>query len=176
MSAAPQDAAVTGGHYGGNLGFDAKGNPILSREEKIEYRDEYGNLLDPEQVKALEGKVSFQTKYETRTRLVDAEGKEVSMIVDDIPQQPMADGHVPEGVAPSHPDVDGADPQTAISNDAAMDVDAAMRSLAGGETASSPAVVEVEAAEATAAGEVVSSMDPQPAIEMDAPSETGLQS
>lgn len=176
MSAAPQDAAVTGGHYGGNLGFDAKGNPILSREEKIEYRDEYGNLLDPEQVKALEGKVSFQTKYETRTRLVDAEGKEVSMIVDDIPQQPMADGHVPEGVAPSHPDIDGADPQTAISNDAAMDVDAAMRSLAGGETASSPAVVEVEAAEATAAGEVVSSMDPQPAIEMDAPSETGLQS
>ncbi|KAK3628339.1 Dolichyl-phosphate-mannose--protein mannosyltransferase 1 [Elasticomyces elasticus] len=46
-------------------------------EEKIEYRDENGNLLDEEQVKALEGKVSFSTRYETRTRLVDAQGNEV---------------------------------------------------------------------------------------------------
>ena len=46
-------------------------------EEKIEYRDEEGNLLDEEQVKELEGKVSFSTRYETRTRLVDAAGNEV---------------------------------------------------------------------------------------------------
>jgi dolichyl-phosphate-mannose-protein mannosyltransferase len=46
-------------------------------EEKIEYRDEKGNLLDEEQVKALEGKVSFSTRYETRTRLVDAQGNEI---------------------------------------------------------------------------------------------------
>jgi len=46
-------------------------------EEKIEYRDEDGNLLDEEQVKALQGKVSFTTRYETRTRLVDAAGKEI---------------------------------------------------------------------------------------------------
>ena len=46
-------------------------------EEKIEYRDEEGNLLDDEQVQALEGKVSFSTRYETRTRLVDEFGNEV---------------------------------------------------------------------------------------------------
>jgi dolichyl-phosphate-mannose-protein mannosyltransferase len=68
---------------------------IVSREEKIEYRDENGNILDPEQVKALEGKVSFKTRYETRTRLVDAQGNEVA-----------------EGVAPPHPDVEGSNPET----------------------------------------------------------------
>ncbi|KAK3711834.1 Dolichyl-phosphate-mannose--protein mannosyltransferase 1 [Vermiconidia calcicola] len=48
-------------------------------EEKVEYRDEEGNLLDEEQVRALEeeGGISFSTKYETRTRLVDQYGNEV---------------------------------------------------------------------------------------------------
>lgn len=73
---------------------------VLSREEKVEYRDQDGNLLDPEQVKELEGKVSFKTRYETRTRMVDAQGNEVN---------PPQEGEAPE-VAPAHPD--GADPQT----------------------------------------------------------------
>jgi len=46
-------------------------------EEKIEYRDENGQLLDESQVKELEGKVSFSTRYETRTRLVDPQGNEI---------------------------------------------------------------------------------------------------
>ncbi|WPH01498.1 dolichyl-phosphate-mannose--protein mannosyltransferase 1 [Acrodontium crateriforme] len=46
-------------------------------EEKVEYRDENGVLLNEEQVKALEGKVSFSTRYETRTRLVDEYGNEI---------------------------------------------------------------------------------------------------
>ncbi|KAK3063068.1 Dolichyl-phosphate-mannose--protein mannosyltransferase 1, partial [Teratosphaeriaceae sp. CCFEE 6253] len=46
-------------------------------EEKIEYRDENGNLLDEAQVKALEGEVSFSTRYETRTRVVDAQGRDI---------------------------------------------------------------------------------------------------
>lgn len=75
------------------------GQSVISREEKIEYRDQDGNLLDPEQVKALEGKVSFKTRYETRTRMVDAQGNE-------IPQPDDA------GVAPPHPDVDNVDRQT----------------------------------------------------------------
>ncbi|KAK5113185.1 hypothetical protein LTR85_011003 [Meristemomyces frigidus] len=50
---------------------------IPATEEKIEYRDEFGELLDEEEVRALEGKVSFSTRYETRTRLVDEEGREV---------------------------------------------------------------------------------------------------
>ena len=51
-------------------------------EEKVEYRDEDGNLLDEEEVRALEGKVSFSTRYETRTRLVDEFGNEVADGVD----------------------------------------------------------------------------------------------
>jgi dolichyl-phosphate-mannose-protein mannosyltransferase len=74
------------------------GHSIVSKEEKVEYRDQDGNLLDPEQVKALEGKVSFKTRYETRTRLVDAAGNEIQ----------------PEnaGVAPPHPDIDNVDQET----------------------------------------------------------------
>lgn len=77
----------------------APGHSILSREERVEYRDQDGNLLDEEQVKALEGKVSFKTRYETRTRLVDAQGNEIPS-----PEQ--------EGVAPPHPDVEGPDRET----------------------------------------------------------------
>ena len=75
------------------------GQSVISREEKVEYRDQDGNLLDPEQVKSLEGKVSFKTRYETRTRLVDAQGNEIKN-PDEI------------GVAPPHPDVDNVDPET----------------------------------------------------------------
>lgn len=53
------------------------GQRILSREERIEYRDQDGNVLNEEQVKALEGKVEFKTRYETRTRVVDENGNEV---------------------------------------------------------------------------------------------------
>lgn len=47
-------------------------------EEVYEYRDQNGRLLDDEEVKALEGKVSFSTRYETRTRLVDTQGNELA--------------------------------------------------------------------------------------------------
>ena len=74
--------------------------PAVQREEKVEYRDQDGNLLDPDQVAELEGKVSFQTKYETRTRLVDAAGNEIG---------DASAGA--EGFAPPHPDVD-REPET----------------------------------------------------------------
>lgn len=74
---------------------------ILAREEKIEYRDQDGNLLNEEQVAALAGKVSFSTRYETRTKLVDEAGNEI----DDGPAGA-------EGFAPPHPDVD-REPETA---------------------------------------------------------------
>ena len=75
------------------------GHNVVSREEKVEYRDQDGNILDPEQVKSLEGKVSFKTRYETRTRLVDAQGNEIIQPDD-------------AGVAPPHPDVEGVDRET----------------------------------------------------------------
>ncbi len=92
------------------------GHSIVSKEEKVEYRDQDGNLLDPEQVKALEGKVSFKTRYETRTRLVDAAGNEI---------QPDN-----AGVAPPHPDVDNVDQETVgIPEPAAQDGPASQRDV-----------------------------------------------
>ncbi len=79
--------------------------PEVQKEEKIEYRDQDGNLLDPEQVAELEGKVSFQTKYETKTRLIDAAGNEIG---------DASAGA--EGFAPPHPDVD-REPETAPNQD-----------------------------------------------------------
>jgi len=72
---------------------------IIGREERIEYRDQNGNLLDKAQVAELEkeGKVSFEYKYETRTRVVDAAGNELP---------------ASEAVAPEHPDVEGQNPDT----------------------------------------------------------------
>lgn len=75
----------------------------IRREEKVEYRDQDGNLLNEEQVSSLAGKVSFQTRYETRTRIIDAAGKEI------------ADGLAgAEGFAPPHPDVD-REPETVVN-------------------------------------------------------------
>ena len=71
---------------------------MVSKEEKIEYRDQDGNILDEEQVQSLEGKVSFQTRYETRTRVIDANGNEL----EEGPASPAAG----DGVAPPHPDAD----------------------------------------------------------------------
>jgi dolichyl-phosphate-mannose-protein mannosyltransferase len=70
---------------------------VIGREERVEYRDQDGNLLNDEQVAALmsEGKAKFETKYETRTRLVDEYGNEVE-----------------NAYAPDHPDVEGVDPET----------------------------------------------------------------
>jgi dolichyl-phosphate-mannose-protein mannosyltransferase len=71
---------------------------VIAQEEKVEYRDQDGNLLDEAQVQALlaEGKATFETKYETRTKLVDEQGNEVN----------------PAGVAPDHPDAEGVNPST----------------------------------------------------------------
>lgn len=76
-------------------------------EEKVEYRDEEGNLLDEEQVKALEGKVSFSTRYETRTRLVDPDGNEIEEgpVVGD--EGGSAAGTKAEGVEQETPEAKG---------------------------------------------------------------------
>jgi dolichyl-phosphate-mannose-protein mannosyltransferase len=74
-------------------------------EEKIEYRDEEGRLLDPEQVKALEGKVSFSTRYETRTRLVDAQGNEIyNEVVEEGAEAPSGRSHGVKGTQADAPE------------------------------------------------------------------------
>lgn len=83
--------------------FEVQDQQVLKREESVEYRDQDGNLLDEEQVKALEGKVEFRTKYETRTRVLDAAGNQIDVIGEE------GSG---AGVAPPHPDVEGANSET----------------------------------------------------------------
>ncbi|KAF2862167.1 glycosyltransferase family 39 protein [Piedraia hortae CBS 480.64] len=65
-------------------------------EERVEYRDENGRLLDAEEVQALVGKVSFSTRYETRTRIIDEAGNELANDIVQEAQQP-GDGHTEGG-------------------------------------------------------------------------------
>jgi len=140
------DAAVTS-----QAPFEVGENPIVSREEKIEYRDENGNLLDEEQVKALEGKVSFKTRYETRTRIIDSDGNEI------YEGESAPDGRIMEGMPPPHPDVEGRNPETGDAgeneaNDApptvAVGDDQAKENSAEGQAKGSPRPAS-EAQEAT---------------------------
>lgn len=119
MAAVPPPAGQVQQAPGGAAGISGAppppGQRILSREERVEYRDQDGNLLDEEQVKALEGKVEFRTRYETRTRVVDANGNEIPQAGDGLPKDPAnpgGDGKPAAGVAPPHPDVEGAEKST----------------------------------------------------------------
>jgi dolichyl-phosphate-mannose-protein mannosyltransferase len=81
--------------------------PVVSKEERVEYRDEHGRILNEDEVAALADKVSFKTRYETRTRVVDAQGNEIYEGLVDAHE--AAEEH---GVAPPHPDVEGRNPET----------------------------------------------------------------
>ena len=97
------------------LQADVDGNLGLGKLENIEYRDPDGNLLNDEQVRALQNQpgVSFSTKYETRTRLVDDNGREVG----------LADGHIKDGDPVPHPDTEGRNPNTAGMEMAQKDIE-----------------------------------------------------
>ena len=91
----------------GDIPRDAPG--IGHTEESVEYRDENGKLLDESEVQALEGKVSFSTRYETRTRVLDADGNQIyEEVVDDYAgtlaeaPNPETPG-IPEGQASDRP-------------------------------------------------------------------------
>ncbi|KAF1958862.1 PMT-domain-containing protein [Byssothecium circinans] len=78
--------------------------PVVSKEERVEFRDENGRVLNDEEVAALQGKVSIKTRYETRTRIIDEEGREIF--------ESLVDAREVDGVAPPHPDVEGRNPET----------------------------------------------------------------
>lgn len=90
-----------------------------SGKARVEYRDQQGNVLDEALVASLakEGKVSFETRHETRTRLEHAH--EVDMI----------NGQV----APPHPDVEGQNPETVKHGNVEVAGDSPA-SVAGGES------------------------------------------
>lgn len=77
--------------------------PAVKGADKVEFRDQHGNLLDPEQVKELEEQdIKFQTKVETKTQIVDEAGEIIEMRAGES-----------AGVHPPHPDVEGRNPNTA---------------------------------------------------------------
>lgn len=65
---------------------------------RVEYRDQHGNVLPEDVVASLraEGKVKFETRYESRSKLEHAQ------------EIPIVDGQL----APPHPDVEGQNPET----------------------------------------------------------------
>lgn len=122
-------------------------------EEKIEYRDENGQLLDEEQVKALEGKVSFSTRYETRTRLVDAEGNEIhNAVVEEEEEGAEAPGVAGTIADAPEPGTDGVEqasanpPRVNVAEDVAKE-----KSLEGEQMTAEP---ESEAASVTGKDEL----------------------
>jgi dolichyl-phosphate-mannose-protein mannosyltransferase len=90
---APQSGAPAAEHDTISAAGDQQ--PPHSIVEKVEYRDQDGNILNEEQVAALakDGNVSFETKYETKTVQMDG--------------APPGEVH-----APPHPDVEGQNPET----------------------------------------------------------------
>lgn len=86
--------------------------------EKVEYHDKDGNPLDEEQVKAMAGKVSFSTRYETRTRHLDANGNE-------LPSAgvagTIADGENPETPGIPQSEASGKPPKVDVADDLAKE-------------------------------------------------------
>lgn len=114
----------------------------IGREEKVEYRDEKGNLLNEAQVAALSGQVSFQTKYETRTRTVDAEGREIGVEGDEARGwSPLPHGEAETGSV-AQEDASKSPPKVDASEDLGKE-----RSVAKSKTEAAPGS---DASEATA--------------------------
>ena len=103
------------------LGDAASGIPGQGHtEERVEFRDENGKLLNDDEVKALEGKVSFSTRYETRTRLLDADGNELH---ESVVGEPGVAGTIAHGENPETPGApEGAASSKPAKNDARADV------------------------------------------------------
>ena len=62
--------------------FEPENQQVVSKEERVEYRDQNGNLLDEEQVKALEGKVDVEGGGKIKSGKVKSEGGGVKYLSD----------------------------------------------------------------------------------------------
>lgn len=122
----------------------------MSGEEKIEYRDEAGNILNEEQVKELEGKVSFSTRYETRTRLVDANGNEVYDGVANAEEESYA-GTIAEG---SNQETGGVEQDAANEQPASVNVNEEIEKEKSIEESTASAEPESDAGTATGKDEL----------------------
>lgn len=100
---------------------EAKYPQLRGSKARVEFRDQHGNVLDESLVSSLQqqGKVQFETRYETQTRL--SQGHEVDIV----------DGQVPPP-APPHPDVEGQNPET-VAKQEKQHADGSPASVPGGE-------------------------------------------
>lgn len=121
-----------------NVTPQAKYPHLRGSKARVEFRDEHGNVLDEDLVSSLrqEGKVSFETRYETKTRL--AHGHQVDIV----------DGQV----APPHPDVEGQNPET-VHDQEMRPADDSPASAAGGERSVEKAESQEEAKPASEGNE-----------------------
>jgi dolichyl-phosphate-mannose-protein mannosyltransferase len=97
---------------------------VIGKIESVEYRDQDGNILNEEQVASLAkaGSVSFQTRYETRTKLVDAQGRELGEEVH-APHHPDAEGQNPETFGQGGDELPGDKPASVIGDEKSVQRD-----------------------------------------------------
>ncbi|KAJ5885001.1 Dolichyl-phosphate-mannose--protein mannosyltransferase 1 [Penicillium taxi] len=102
---------------------------------RVEYRDQDGNILPETLVASLraEGKVKFETRYESQSRLQNAH------------EIPIVDGQL----APPHPDVEGQNPETGTSPEDSVPPERPASVVEGNE----PSVEQVKTQEAKPASE-----------------------
>jgi dolichyl-phosphate-mannose-protein mannosyltransferase len=77
---------------------------MVTKEEHVEYRDQDGNILNEEQIKAMDGDVKFETKYETRYRIIDEDGNEIREERVEGEKPPREVPEAPQGVNPETPE------------------------------------------------------------------------
>jgi dolichyl-phosphate-mannose-protein mannosyltransferase len=84
-------------------------------EQSTEYRDQDGKLLNEDEAKSLEGKVQFETKYETRTRVVDVHGNEIANVKGDAGAPPHPDTERHPETSRDSPEDDGRKQPVSVS-------------------------------------------------------------
>ncbi|KAF3941324.1 hypothetical protein ABW19_dt0202775 [Dactylella cylindrospora] len=93
---------------------------VVAREERVEYRDQDGNLIPEDKIAELEGKVEFQTRYETRTRIINQHGEEIDagdIVLDDVEAIPAAPEAVEPGTVEEVASADVQQPVEAVVED-----------------------------------------------------------
>ncbi|EPS42622.1 hypothetical protein H072_3360 [Dactylellina haptotyla CBS 200.50] len=151
---------------------------IVSQEEKIEYRDQDGNLLPEEEVSKLmsEG-VSFETKFATKTRVIDQYGNEIDVEGDDVDVVKEDTVAIePEAIEPSTDKKDPASEAAAQPIEAEAEKNTKSRNFEAEEPkapeppADAPAASDAPSDEPTFStgadgeGTVISWVDPEPSV------------
>ena len=103
-------------------------------DDKVEYRDAEGNAINEAQAKELEAKASFTTKYETKTRILDADGHVIMVDGSGVAPPPNVDPGtkgIPEKDARDSPP--SVSPESDIKNERSIEKEDAGKPKPGSE-------------------------------------------